>query len=495
MKTLFEQGDADSILAVLDLAPAMVRGLDGQILYWTSGAEQLYGWAKDDAIGRQSHDLLQTEFPVPLEVIEAALLKDGVWHGTLHHRTRDGERLRVASHWALQRDRTGQPVAVAEVNTNIGLQAEAESARNRLAAIVQSSRDAIVGKTLDGIITDWNPGAEALFGRRAADVVGRSITLIYPPERVADEAALLERIRRGETIDAFQSTRRRRDGSDIPVAVTVSPIRDANGVIVGASTIMSDLRAWLDREGRLAEMQGQLAHITRLSELGQLVAALVHEVNQPLTAIRNYASGLDQMVRSGNYAAAPRGVTGIINQVSRADDIIRRLRDFVRRGAPTVQVESLDEIIGEAIELALINPAAKGVAIDLDLAARDARVLVDRFQIQQVLFNLLRNAIEAMEGREERRLTIRTSPAADGLFAIEVSDTGPGIAATVLGELFKPFVTTKQAGMGVGLSVSRTIVEGHGGTLTAQCLAGSGALFRLTLRGDDAPAADRADGQ
>lgn len=482
-------------MAILDLAPAMVRDFDGRIVHWTSGAEQLYGWSRGEAVGRLSHELLHTEFPVPLEDIEATLLAEGVWHGPLLHRTRSGERLRVASHWALQRDPGGRPVAVGEVNTNIGPQDQAEAARNRLAAIVESSQDAIVGKTLEGVITDWNPGAAAMFGYEAAEAVGRSITLIYPPEAADDEVALLERIRHGEAIDAFQSTRRPKDGADIPVAVSVSPIRDAAGNIVGASTIMRDLRAWIDRERRLADLQGQLAHVTRLSELGLLVAALVHEINQPLTAIRNYAAGLEQLLRTGNYAAAPRGVTGIITQVTRADSIIRRLRDFVRKGVPTVQAERLDDIIEEAVELATINPAAKGVTVDVDLAERGAHVLVDRVQIQQVLFNLLRNAIEAMAGRENRVLTIRTSRGEAGVIAIDVSDTGPGISEAVIGELFKPFVTTKAAGMGVGLSVCRTIIEGHGGTLTAQSLPGSGALFRLTLPTDAAQDLHRADGK
>lgn len=494
MKTLFEEGDASSILAILDLAPAMVRAFDGRILHWTGGAEQLYGWSASEALGRLSHELLQTEFPIPLADIEAALLSEGVWHGVLQHRTRKGEVLRVASHWSLQRDAGGQPAAIAEVNTNIGPQAHADAARARLSAIVESSQDAIIGKTLDGVVTDWNPGAERLFGYGAAEAVGQSITIIYPPEQATEEVALLERIRRGHAIDPFQSTRRRKDGSDIPVAVTVSPIRDASGAIVGASTIMRDLRAWINRERRLNDLQAQLAHTTRLSELGQLVAALVHEINQPLTAIRNYASGLEQLVRTGNYAAAPRGVTGIVTQVSRADAIIRRLRDFVRKGAPTVQAERLDGIIDEAVELATINPAAKGVTVNVDLAERDARVFVDRVQIQQVLFNLLRNAIEATDGRDERVLTIRTSISEGGVIAVDVSDTGPGISDTVLAELFKPFVTTKSAGMGVGLSVCRTIVEGHGGTLTGHNPPGSGALFRLTLP-TEAQASAEADGK
>jgi two-component system sensor kinase FixL len=479
--TPFEERDPSSILAVLDLAPAMIRDFDGRISYWTAGAEQLYGWASAEAVGRLSHELLQTIFPRPLGEIEAALLSDGHWHGALQHRACDGRAVRVASHWALQRDADGSPTAVAEVNTNIGAQAAAEAARIRLAAIVQSSNDAIIGKTLDGVVTDWNAAAEVLFGYSGPEIIGQSVTILYPPEDVAAEDPILDRIRHGERVEAFQTLRRHKNGSIIPVAVTVSPIIDAAGVIVGAATVMHDLRAWVERDRRLAEMQAELAHVDRLSELGQLVAALVHEINQPLTSINNYLAGLKRVISAGKYDLAPQAIKGMSEQVARADGIIRRFRDFVRKGVPTTQAENLAEIIDESIALTSIGPAAKGVSFATRLADRDTRVLVDRIQIQQVLFNLMRNAVEAMEGQPLRALSVTSVPKGDGMIEVSVADTGPGLHDEVLSNLFKPFVTTKANGMGVGLSICRSIVEGHGGHLTVDTDAGAGTVFRLTL--------------
>ena len=484
MTTPFKERDPASLLAVLDLAQAMVRDLDGRIIHWTTGAERLYGWTAQEAIGRISHELLATVFPKPRAEIEAELLASGQWHGELQHRTRRGQTIRVVSHWALQRNAAGQPAAIAEVNTDLGPQQQAEAARIRLAAIVASSRDAIIGKTLDGRITDWNGAAEALFGYSAAEIVGQPITVLFPPAHAEDEERILARITRGERIETFDTVRRRKDGSDVPVAVTISPIVDAGGRIVGASTIMRDLTERVARDRRLAELQAELLHVSRLSELGQLVAALVHEVNQPLTAIGNYIGGLRRLLASGNYEPMPLALQKLSEQNDRTGAIIHRLRDFVRKGAPTMQREDLSGLVTGAIELVSISPAAKGVSIKTHLADDNAPVMVDRVQIQQVLFNLMRNSLEAMQGRPYRALTVASRPEAAGMVEVSVADTGPGLPEAVRGKLFQPFVTTKSDGMGMGLSICRSIVEGHGGRLAVESRSGQGTVFRFTLRSD-----------
>lgn len=482
MASPFDEHDPDRVLAVLDLAQAMVRCLDGRIVYWARGAERLYGWTAQEAVGRISHELLATVFSDPLGDIEAALLAHDHWYGELEHKTRDGRSIRVVSHWALQRDARGEPVAIAEVNTDFGPQLRAEAARIRLAAIVESSQDAIIGKTLEGYVTDWNAAAEVLFGYAAAEIVGQPVTILFPPEQVADEAAILASIRRGDRVATFETVRRRRDGSDIPVAVTVSPIMDASGKIVGASTIVRDLRERLDRERRLAELQAELTHVSRLGEMGQLVAAVVHEVNQPLTAIGNYVGALRRLLTTGNSELVRSVVQKIADQNERAITIVRRLSDFVRKGMLTVRDEDLSGIVREAIELASLSPAAKGVVIKAQLADDAARVRANRVQIQQVLFNLMRNAIEAMEGRADRSLTIASGAAVQGMVEVSVADTGPGLPDEVRRKLFQPFVTTKPQGMGIGLSLCRSIIEAHHGRLEAESSPRRGTIFRFTLR-------------
>ena len=314
------------MLAALDVAPAIVRDLDGTIRFWSAGAERLYGWSKDDAVGRRSHDLLATDFPQPFDAIQAALLTDDTWHGALTHRTRNGRTVTVASHWSLQRTPDGEPSHVVEINQDLGFQQPEISAIRRLAAIVESSNDAIIGKDLNGIVTHWNHAAEAMFGYRAEEIVGRPIVILFPPDRLAEETMIMERIHRGEKVEHHETVRQRKDGSRFPASPTVSPIRDDSGAIVGASKILRDLTERHDREQRLREAQSELFHVQRLTELGQLVSALVHEVNQPLAAIGNYTGAGKRLLTAGNPAATATALQKITEQVERAHQIIQRLR-------------------------------------------------------------------------------------------------------------------------------------------------------------------------
>ena len=381
-------------------------------------------------------------------------------------------------------------MAIAEVNTDIGAQRRADDTLLRLAAIVESSNDAIIGKTMDGIVTDWNAAAETMFGYTAAEMIGQPIVVLFPQERIAEEAAILERIHRGEHAETFETTRCRKDGRVIPVAVTISPIRDASGAIIGASKIVRDLSERQDRERRLNELQAELVHLSRLTELGQMVSALAHEVNQPLTAMSNYLGAVRRLIAAGNQQAALQAVDRIADQGDRARQIIRRLRDQVTRREPERRVESLSKTIEEASSLALLG-IAQGLKLNIRVDDDADEAVIDKVQIQQVLLNLVRNAAEAMDGSAQRELSIATARAG-GMVEISVTDTGPGLPESVRARLFQPFVTTKPDGMGIGLSVSRTIIEAHGGEIRAERGAGGGTVFRLTVPGRPPSALERA---
>jgi two-component system, LuxR family, sensor kinase FixL len=473
--------DTENVLATLDVAATIVRDLDGTIHVWSPGAERLYGWSRNEAVGRRSHDLLATPLPQPLEAVQAALLADGAWHGELQHRTRDGRTLFVASHWALQRTRDGRPSHVVEINHDIGFREREITAMHRLAAIVESSDDAIIGKDLNGIVTHWNRAAEAMFGYRADEIVGRSIVVLFPPDRLAEAATILERIGRGEKVEHYETVRRRRDGSTFPVSLTVSPIRDDAGAIVGASKILRDLSEHHDREQRLREAQSELFHVQRLTELGQLISALVHEVNQPLAAIGNYAGAGKRLLAAGNAGATGTALRKITEQTERAHQIIQRLRNFVKKSDSEQRPEHLPAMIAEGVALAMVSLKKEPVALVTRLDPEAAHVAANRVQIQQVLFNLLRNAMEAMEQSARREIVITTALGDAGMIEIGIADTGPGLAREVRANLFRPFVTTKDSGMGVGLSICRSIVETHGGRLWAEDNPGGGTVFRFTL--------------
>lgn len=492
------------------------------------------------------------------------------------------------------------------------VESSAEATRSMLAAIVESAEDAIAGKTLDGVVTSWNGAAERIFGYGAAEMIGQPIALLAPPEAVDEMPRILDRIRRGERIAHYETQRRHKDGRIIDVALTISPIRDAVGRIIGASKIARDitdakrttsalverealLRSVLDtvpdgmvvidehgiiqsfsaaaermfgytadevcgrnvsilmaspyrenhdgylarylatgerriiglsrivtgrrkdglvfplqlwvgevREGgrrlftgfvhdltqrqqtlkQVQELQTELTHVSRLTEMGQMASALAHEINQPLTAVTNYLEAARRMLARTDAAAGTRAASILENasaQVVRATQIIHRLREFVRKGESDRRPAPIGMLVEEASALALIGARDRGAKVDLRIAAELPEIAVDRIQIEQVVVNLVRNAIEAMEGGARQELTVTAAPGVDGGVEISVADTGPGIAPQAAERLFQPFVTTKQNGMGIGLSICRAIVEAHGGALRAEPNPAGGTIFRFTL--------------
>jgi len=246
-----------------------------------------------------------------------------------------------------------------------------------------------------------------------------------------------------------------------------------------------DLTERQKTEARLQELQAELVHISRLTAMGEMASTLAHELNQPLSAIANYLKGSRRLLEGstdGNAATIRDAMDKAAAQALRAGDIIRRLRDFVARGENERSVEHARKLIEEASALALVGAKNLGIRTRFDFDPAVAFVLVDKIQIQQVLLNLMRNAIEAMEAVERRELTIATKAADADMAMISVGDTGPGIAPDVADRLFQPFTTTKATGMGVGLSICRTIIEAHGGQIWVEPNAGGGAVFHFTLR-------------
>jgi len=226
-------------------------------------------------------------------------------------------------------------------------------------------------------------------------------------------------------------------------------------------------------------------HISRLTALGEMASALAHELNQPLSAIANYLKGSRRLLqdRTDEQSAMVReAMDKAAEQSLRAGDIIRRLRDFVARGETERRIESLKKLLEEASALALVGTRDRGVRVVYRFDPGLDLVLVDKVQIQQVILNLVRNAIEAMEQSDRRELTIATERDPDGMAAVKVSDTGTGISPDVASQLFQPFITTKPHGLGVGLSISRTIVESHGGRITVGTNPQGGTIFRFTVR-------------
>jgi two-component system, LuxR family, sensor kinase FixL len=234
-----------------------------------------------------------------------------------------------------------------------------------------------------------------------------------------------------------------------------------------------------DRTRQLRELESELIHVSRLTELGQMISALSHEVNQPLSAIGSYVGGALRLLRAGETGKASEALQRAASQVTRASQIIERIRQFVRKEESRRNTEDIRETIEEAAALALVGSEG-GVRFEMEFAA-DALVLIDRVQIAQVVLNLLRNAIDATQGQARREITLSTATSADGMLEVRIRDNGPGLSAEIRERLFLPFNTTKASGMGLGLSICRSIVEGHGGRIWATDASGGGTIFHFTL--------------
>ncbi len=357
-----------------------------------------------------------------------------------------------------------------------------------LRSLIDTVPDAIVVIDEAGLVRDFSPAAERMFGWEADEVHGRNVSLLMPdPYRSGHDDYLRRYYRTGERRIIGKGrvvVGARKDGSTFPIELAVGEMR------VGGQRhftgFIRDLTERQQAEARLQELQNELVHVSRLTALGEMASALAHELNQPLSAITNYLKGT-RLLLARDEVPLERVSDAVVRaseQALRAGDIIRRLRDFVARGETERTVESLPKLVEEASALALIGVKEHAIRVDYDFSPAVDRVLADKVQIQQVLLNLVRNAVDAMTAAAlpKRELTIAIAPAEGNMAQVTVADTGPGIDPEVADRLFQPFVTTKRTGMGVGLSISRTIVEAHGGRLWAEPRPGGGALFGLTLR-------------
>jgi two-component system, LuxR family, sensor kinase FixL len=355
-----------------------------------------------------------------------------------------------------------------------------------LRAIIETSPDGLVTIDQTGIIQSFNPAASKMFGYRAEEVIGRNVSCLMPsPDHERHDGYLARYLRTGERriIGIGREVHaRRRDGTVFPVELAVGEVT-AEGHRLFAG-FLRDISARRDAEQRMHELHSELLHVSRLSEMGEMASGLAHELNQPLTAIINYLQACRRLFPDATLAE--RGRVGeliekAIAQAERAGQIIQHLRRFIARGETEHTAEDIGKVVEEAAHLALIGANERGIKASLDLAEGLPPVLIDRIQIQQVIINLVRNSVDALSEAGRGEVTVSTTRAAPGMVEIEVRDTGPGLKEEVVRRLFQPFVTTKPGGVGIGLSICRTIVEAHDGKLWASDNPGGGTIFHLTL--------------
>lgn len=339
---------------------------------------------------------------------------------------------------------------------------------------------------VQGTMISFNRAAVRQFGYSEAEAVGQNVKILMPEPYQGEHDGYIHRYlttgeRRIIGIDRVV-VGRRKDGSTFPMKLAVGEMKSGGQVFF--TGFIRDLTERAESEARLEEIQAELARLARLNELGEMASTLAHELNQPLSAIANYVQGCSRLLKNMDDALASRmreALDETARQTLRAGQIIRHLREFVTRGETEKQPEDLHKLVEEAGALALVGSRELGVRTVFDFKAGPKVVLVDRVQIQQVLINLMRNAMEAMKESEARELVVRIMQGEGDEAVVEVSDTGSGVPDDVVAQLFQPFVTTKPGGMGIGLSISKRIIEAHGGELIMQRNEKGGATFRFTL--------------
>lgn len=354
-----------------------------------------------------------------------------------------------------------------------------------LSSILNTVPDATVVIDPEGRIHSFNAAAVRQFGYAENEAIGQNVSMLMPePYRREHDGYIQRYLETGERriigIDRVV-VGRRKDGSTFPMKLAVGEMRSGDrNYFTG---FIRDLTDRQETEARLHEVQAELARLARLNELGEMASTLAHELNQPLSAIANYSQGCMRLLQNlpeGTVEPMREALSEVAAQSLRAGEIIRHLREYVMRGVSNVRPEDVRKLVEEACTMALIGSRESGVQTEFDFAPGSNMVMTDRVQIHQVLINLIRNAVEAMRESERRELLIRTTREAEHV-AIEVADTGPGISEEIAARLFRPFATTKANGMGIGLSISKRIVEAHGGEIGVSRNAHGGATFRFTL--------------
>jgi len=355
-----------------------------------------------------------------------------------------------------------------------------------LQSILDTVPEAMIVIDEQGSMQSFSSAAERLFGIQAAEAVGRNVRILMPsPYRENHDGYLRRYFTTGERriIGIGRVVvGQRKDGSTFPMELAVGEMKSGDRRFF--TGFIRDLTERQQTEARLQELQSELVHISRLTAMGEMASTLAHELNQPLSAISNYLKGSVRLLEgnSDERSVAMRGALGqAAEQAIRAGTIIRRLRDFVSRGETERRVENVTKLVEEASALSLVGGKDRGIRVQYQFDPAVDQVLADRVQIQQVLLNLIRNAMDAMEISQIRNLMIAIAPAGDTHVQISVGDSGSGIAPEIAEQLFQPFVTTKRQGMGVGLSISRTIVEAHGGKIWVEPNPTGGTVFHFTL--------------
>lgn len=510
-----------------------VRDMGGTIHFWNSASESLYGWPSQQAVGNDAVTMLKCEPAKSVEDPYTRLLADGQWQGELYRTTGSGDRCLVNARWSLRRDAAGNPIGILETAHDISSAKETEQRlkeseyryRNlfqamaasfweldftgvgvRLKALLESGvtdlesyfleHPEVIREYLRNTqIVDLNDHSVRLFGRGDREEMLGSVDRYWPDASLQTYARCVVKSLAKQPNNIEVTRLKTIDGRELECLFTACFSKEniAKGIILIG---IIDLSEQVAARHALEVMQTELAHVARISSLGEMSASIAHEINQPLAAISTYAeAGLRWLLRpEPDLKEVEIALRRIVDDAQRTDDVIKRIRSMaLRRPAEEVEV-ALNEVIRESLQFTRHELTRNAVEPVLNLAPTLPMVRADRVLLQQVIVNLLMNAAQAMASANSptRELTLQSRQLRNGAIEVQVIDSGPGIAAEHLEKLFESFFTTKPTGMGMGLPICRSIIEGIGGTICLANREDGRAGARITLTFPGVPASTQA---
>jgi two-component system cell cycle sensor histidine kinase/response regulator CckA len=459
----------------------------GVVQTWNRGAERIYGYSAAEMLGRDMTVILPPDrSDEEAEILERIGRGERVEHFDAVRMRKDGRLIHVSIAISPIRGQDGRVIGASHVARDITQSTELELARARLAAIVESSDDAIISKDLNGIVQTWNKGAERVYGYAAPEITGRSMSLLLPPDRPDEETLILKRLAKGERVDHFETARLRKDGRLIQVSLSISPVYDKDGKVRAASHVARDIT---ERH----TLETQRLHAQKLESLGVLAGGVAHDFNNLLTGILGNAS----LVADSLHPANPnrRILDECIQAAERAAQLTRQLLAYAGKGRFVIEPVSLSALVRE-ISTLIQTSISRKVQVRLELADNLPTVEADAGQLQQVVMNLIINGAEAIgdgvglvvcstaaqliDEAYLRTLGAEAQYMTTGLYVtLEVHDSGCGMDEATLARIFDPFFTTKFTGRGLGLAAVSGIVHGHKGAMKVYSSPGKGSTFKV----------------
>jgi PAS domain S-box-containing protein len=463
------------------------KTITGIVQTWNPGAERLYGYSSGDMVGRDMTVLLPPDrADEEAYILERIARGERVSHFDTVRKRKDGRLVNVSVAISPIVGKSGSVIGASHVARDITESAELEWARARLAAIVESSDDAIISKDLKGAIQTWNKGAERVYGYSAVEMIGKPMSLLLPSDRPSEEAEILSRLAKGERVDHFETARLRKDGSRIDVSLSISPVYDKDGSVIGASHVARDIT-----ERR--NLETQRLHAQKLESLGVLAGGVAHDFNNLLTGILGNAS---LVIEDLPPSSPNRRILGeCVRAAERAAQLTRQLLAYAGKGRFVTESINLSALVRE-ISALIQSSISRKVQIRLELAADLPLVEADAGQLQQVIMNLVINGSEAIGENAGLVVCTTASQTVDEAYirtlgpegrlivpgqyvTLEVHDNGCGMDEATLARIFEPFFTTKFTGRGLGLAAVSGIVHGHKGALKVYSLPGRGSTFKV----------------